>query len=172
MNENSEEPFVCLEVDENSSISSLTKKFDEFFPNKMVRLKIKGDYSSFFYVGGGKWLFKPKVKKRNLFLKAKITPAIDIEDLIDEKTISLIEYLGIDTKKLSKVEELKILGENISGMFFKNNSYYIIDQRLICKADDVIKLFIEKFNFEIVFDLTNSCNSGFIILKSNFDFFR
>ena len=54
MEENKSKPFVCLDVNEKSTLLSVTKRIEELFPNTIVRLKIQGNYSPFFYLGKNK----------------------------------------------------------------------------------------------------------------------
>ena len=64
------EPFLCIEVEENRSLDELKKKFDILFPNRTIRLIVNKEYTSYFYVGNEKkWYLKEKIKKLNLSFK-------------------------------------------------------------------------------------------------------
>jgi hypothetical protein len=56
-------PFMCIEVNSFNKINQLAKRFDELFPERIIRLIIDKKYSPFYYLGKGLWVIKKMSKK-------------------------------------------------------------------------------------------------------------
>ena len=162
------DPFICVDVDQKSTMNSLVKDFDTLYPNRIVRLKINGEFSPFFYVGAAKFIYKkPKTKKtKNVFFEYIIKTDDPVISHLDDHMVYLLKYLNIDISEFKLLSNIKVMNEEIPGIFFSNSTYSIIDQRLIHKADDIIAFLTKNIGMKIVLDLTNENQSGIIVLES------
>ena len=52
------EPFICVDVTSQTGLDYLATQFDKLFPEKIIRLKIDGKYSPYFYLGNSRWEYK------------------------------------------------------------------------------------------------------------------
>lgn len=169
MEENrSDLPFIVLDVDKNNKIGDLSKRFDELFPNTMVRLRIDGQYSPMFYMGAGKWAYRPKPKPKNkaLILECKLYHEDRVEDYLDFSLHSLIDKYDISIKYLKLVGDVKILDKEYNGLIITDGRYVIIDQALIENGEELAALLEGLLMGKKIYSSANSNENGIIILYS------
>lgn len=171
MEENKSKPFVCLDVDEKNTLLSVTKRIEELFPDTIVRLKINGNYSSFFYLGKNKWMYKPKVKKPTAKFRLKIYVKDSACDFFEKDQIVMLQHLGIDVDKLKLAGDIYLIDKDLPGMFFTDNENIIIDQTLIQDAKSLSSFLVEQLDCKIVLDLFNDSKNGMMVLKTNQELF-
>jgi len=164
-------PFVCLDVTGKSSLNSISKRIDVLFPKTIVRLKIDGNYSPFFYTGKGKWIYKPKPKKKVERFTFKIFVDDTANDFLEKDQILMLEHLNISSSNLKLAGEIYLINKELPGLFFTDGENIVIDQSLIEDAQLLSKFFIEQFDCKIVLDLFNEANSGIIVLRTKKDIF-
>ena len=165
------DPFICVEVDEKSKLNYLANQFNTFFPNRIVRLKINNEYSPFFYLGNNKWQYKRKPKKKSKIFSVKTYLNENVFDFIEENQLALFQMIEVDPLNLKLVSDTILCDKEIDGIFFTDGTYIIIDQCLINESETLKKFFIEKFNCEIVLDLSNIDDTGMMIVKTDIDIF-
>ncbi len=163
--EETNEPFVCIEVSEKSSLEYLAKQFDALFPGRIIRLIIDGEYSSTFYVGAGVWVNKATGRINQYTFK--VHHDTDALEYLDNDQIQLIECMGISLKPFRLINDIYIEGEEYHGIFFSDGTYVIVDQYLIENGKKIADFLRKQFVGEIIIDLTNDEETGLIILKTN-----
>lgn len=162
MNDNTV-PFVCVEVEKDFSMAILTKRFEELFPNQIIRLVIDKKYSPFFYLGNKLWIYKQS-KKQNLF-KFKIFTNEKVEDFLMPEQLELIEFLGTKTKNIKIIYDVSISEYEIPGLFFTDGTFFFIDQYVSDQTQIMAEFLKHEFGAEIIIDATNQNNNGFIAMK-------
>ena len=167
MEENKSKPFLCLDVSDQSTLCSITKRIDELFPDTLVRLKINGSFSPFFYAGKGRWLYKPKPKKilSNKSFNFKIFLDDSASDFLEKDQILMLEHLGINVYNLKSAGEVIAAEKEFAGLFFTDGENIVIDQSLIDNSNLLANLLTLQLGGKIVLDLSNESNSGIIVLK-------
>jgi len=168
--ENIEEPFLCLEADGSSTIDSLSKRFDELFPGKIIRLIIKGDYSPFFYLGDNMWTFKPKYqvnKKTNVAFEMKVYDDDNILNFLEDQQIDLLENLGLNLENFKFITNIQLLGESKPGIMFSDGKHLILDRNLFGDTDELVSFFVNSFETRIISDTTDEKGIGLIVLDIN-----
>ncbi len=168
MEENKSKPFLCLDVSDQSTLCSITNRIDELFPNTLVRLKINGSFSPFFYAGKGRWLYKPKPKKilSNKSFNFKIFLDDSAIDFLEKDQILMLEHLGLNVNNLKSVGEISIAGKDFPGLFFTDGNNVVVDQSLVDSSNLLVGLIALQLESKIVLDLSNKSNSGIIVLKT------
>jgi len=161
--------FVCLDVESDFNCSQLSKRLDDLFPGKIIRLKINGEFSPFFYLGNGEWKYKGRYKK-NIF-SAKIYLEDDMRDFLEDKQIALLEYLNFNLDNFKFINDTFLGKKEIPGIFFTDGTYIIMDQCLIDGVNALSDFLIKHFECSTFLDVTNDLETGFLILKSNTDIF-
>ncbi len=163
--EDKNEPFVCIEVSEQSSLDYLAREFDKFFPGRTVRLIIDGQYSSVFYVGAGIWINKNTNRDNRYTLK--VHHDVDAFDYLESDQIQLVQSLNIELKPFRLINDINIEGTEYNGIFFSDGNHVIIDQYLIDNSKTIADFLRKQFEGEIIIDLTNEEETGMIIIKTN-----
>jgi hypothetical protein len=120
------EPFICIEVDENSCRNNLAKRFDELFPDRIIRLKINGEYTPHFYLGKSTWVEKQSTK--NSKFECKICANETADDFLNDSQIVYLTSLGINTDELKVLHDVHLMGEEYPGIFFSNGNIHILDE--------------------------------------------
>jgi hypothetical protein len=166
MEENKSKPFVCLDVNEKSTLLSVTKRIEELFPNTIVRLKIQGNYSPFFYLGKNKWAYKPKLKKPVKRFTVKVFLNDKPENFLEKDQILMLQHLNVNFERLKVLGDVYLLDKELSGLFFTDDEHIVIDQSIIDDAKALSYFFVEDFDCKIVLDLLNELNNGIIVLKT------
>lgn len=161
-------PFICIEVSEASNLVNLSKRFDELFPNDIIRLVINKEYSPYFYLGNGKWHYKPKYKRKNQ--KATFKMKLFVEDSIYnfflEDQIILFDWLNIPINEMLFATDIETPTQKISGILFTNGEYFIIDQYMCADVQTLVEFLIPLLRCEVIIDLLNDNQNGIIILKA------
>jgi hypothetical protein len=162
-------PFVCIEVDENSTMEYLEKSFDELFPNRTIRLIINGNYSPYFYMGKGLWVYKNTgTKKQNFSFKVLLEE--NIFNYINDDEIDFFDYVGID------IEDFEVIGDLVfddnsleSNYTFLSNGCVHVFQQYNMNVDYIYELFSKFLDCEIVFNSLNVLNNGMLIVQTETD---
>ena len=158
-------PFTCIDVKGSNSIFELQKKLDDFFPSTIVRLKIDGSYSGFFYTGNGLWRFMKTNKTPKKMFSVKTSLNENILEYLDDDTLSTLVYLDFDIEKMMLAYDVILFDKSISGYFFTNGDYAIVHQAKIENSELLLDFLLKDLNSEIIFDLTNKNNDGIMVLK-------
>ena len=161
-----ENPFMCIEVDEGAKLNELSDKFDKLFPERIIRLIINKEYSSFFYLGNKKWAYKNKIKKLPKF-ECKIMTNELAKDFLEINQLLILESLNIDINNLKVVRDIKFSNTKHYGMIFTDGLHYLIDQYLFDDAKGFVSNFSKVLDFEIILDILNDKDSGMILIKAN-----
>jgi hypothetical protein len=163
-------PFICLDVDDKSTLRALSKRIEEFFPNTMVRLKINGNYSPFFYKEG-KWMYQPKLSKHKNRFTFRLCLNDSAEHFIEQGRIFALKQLNIHAETLKLVGDIYLVDRNLPGYFFTDGEVIVIDQTLIQDAKKMANFLNEVLDCKILIDLNNEDNNGIIVLQTKDDIF-
>lgn len=159
--------LVALEVDERNTMRDLAKRFDELFPNTIIRLIINGEYSPMFYLGEGKWAFKPKSKpKKKTYFKCKLYCEDRVDEYMDFALDFLLDKLKISTKYLRLIGDVEVFQQEYNGLIITDGRNIIIDQELVESSAILAGALKELFQCETIYDSSNVKENGIIVLYS------
>ena len=162
------EPFVCIEVDEKTPIQQLCKRFDDLFPNRVVRLIVNKQYTPWFYVGKGLWIYKKQ--KTRIDFKFNIILFENPEFYLTDIQIDLLESINLPVINFKVAGSTVLFDKNYDGIFFTTGNIHVIDQMLIDNSRDFLNGFNEFIEYETILDLTNDENTGLFIFKTKENF--
>lgn len=157
--------LIALEVDEKNTIYELSKRLDDLFPDTIVRLIINGEYSPMFYLGNGKWAFKPKPKKKTYF-KCKLYYQDCVEEYVDYALQFLLDKLNISAKYLKLIGDVEVFHQEYNGIVITDGRNIIVDQELVENSSVLAGALKELFQCETVYDSSNVKENGIIVLYS------
>ncbi len=163
--ESKSKPFVCLDVDDQSTLRALSKRIEEFFPDNIVRLKINGNYSPFFYMDG-RWIYKPKLTKPAERFTFKIFTNDTAEQFLEKDHILQLKQLNVDTANIKLAGDIYLVDQNLPGFFFTDGETIVVYQALLENAKKLSNFLNEFLDCKIVLDIMNEENSGIIVLQT------
>lgn len=160
------DPFLCVDVSKSFDMPSLAHRFDDLFPERIIRLIVEGKYSPYFYHGIQKrWVFQ-KPQKTALKLNCKVYFDESIYNFITKEHILLFELLKIPLDDFKIVGDINLFSREYPGMFFSNGDYHFFDQFLMLEAKEFVGFISDYFPCKIIVNTTNSEDDGIIVIKS------
>lgn len=163
--------YTCLDVDKSTPIQQLAKRLDDLFPGTIVRLKIDGKYSPFFYMGNNLWRMMPKIKQKHkiVVFEAKVYPINDIYDFLSEYQVLILAFFGVEIKNLKLIKDVVSLDQSFHGEFFADGKYILIFQEYVENVSQLCSVLQDVYGCEMLIDKSNVENNGYVMLKATFD---
>jgi hypothetical protein len=162
------DPFVCVEVDAETPIQNLCKRFDDLFPDRVVRLIVNKKYTPWFYVGKGLWIFKKP--KEKIDFKFNVLLFENSEFYLTDTQIDLLNSIDINENELKVAGNVILFGIIYDGLLFTTGNIHVIDQMLFKNSKEFIDEFSKFMEYEIILNLTNDENTGMLIFKTKENF--
>ena len=162
------EPFVCLDVEKDVDLEILKSRLDALFPKQIVRLKMDGKYTPYFYDGEGNWHYKiPEPMGDCVKFYSEYNSEYNMDQYLSEAQLETLKFLDAPLENFKTAGNIIVNNEHIDGVFFTDGSYIIIDQTIIDRSKDLSDFMIDFYDCQIVVDMTNTMYDGMIIIKTD-----
>jgi hypothetical protein len=162
-------PFMCIEVNSFNKINQLAKRFDELFPERIIRLIIGEKYSPFYYLSKGLWVIKKMSKEFDF--SCQLENEFTAEDFINEEYNAIFDYFNLNMVQFSAATHLEFTNIKFEGVFLTNGEIHIFDQYIIENVQEIIELFVNNFEGEVLIDITNDAETGIAIIQTKYNIF-
>lgn len=176
----SNQKYIEIEVKSEDHLTRLEKKFNEFFPDQIIRLIIDGTMSNLFYLGKSKWMRSNKqyiVQHKAVEHTLSDTKPDEIifkimfnqkpEDVFENIQLNLFKNLNIDIQKYRIIKDITFCGKKFIGLIISDGNTLILDQKLFLNIEEFLEEFGKNLKYEIIIDILNSNKSGLIVIKTN-----
>lgn len=170
------DPFLCLEVDKNTPLHFLCKRFDALFPDRIIRLIIDKQYTPIFYLGKQMFLYKGSKSTYECKSPSPPPPMPDfqfkmmfdqpVEELLEDQQKKYLDSIGLNLNKFKVMRDLHLYGEEYRGLAFSNGTIHVFDQYLFSDVEGFLKQFRDFLPFTTVFNGLNTGDTGYIVIET------